>query len=121
LVTTRSGNRPNGSTLPPPATAACRAGWGTGATWDRAGCERAIPEFWLWGWCCGAARRKSGRITFSSPTFVHRAEDDLRVLTGLLLDERRDLGDLVDRQVHPAGDVQEHALGALDRDVVEQR
>ena len=51
----------------------------------------------------------------------HGAEDDVRVLVRRLLDQRRGLVDLVQRQVGAAGDVDQHAARAVDRDVLEQR
>src|SRR3989442_10090470 len=50
-----------------------------------------------------------------------RAEDDVGVLVGRLLDDARRLLDLVQRQVGAAGEVDQDALGALDGGVVEQR
>ena len=53
--------------------------------------------------------------------FVHGAEDDLGVVPRRLLDHAGDARHLVDRQVVPAGDVQENPLRAMDRDVVQER
>ena len=51
----------------------------------------------------------------------HRAEDDVGVLVGGFLDDARRLLDLVDGQVRAPGEVDQDALGALDRGVVQQR
>ena len=50
-----------------------------------------------------------------------RAEDDVGVLVRRLLDDRRRLAHLDQRQVGAAGDVDDHAARALDRRVLEQR
>src|SRR5881398_3559444 len=51
---------------------------------------------------------------------VHGPEDDLGLLTRRVLDDVGDLGDLAERQVLAAGDVDQYARRAGDRDVVEQ-
>ena len=52
---------------------------------------------------------------------VAGAEDDLGVVAHRVVDDLVDLGGLAEREVVAAGDVDEHAGGAGDRDVVEQR
>ena len=51
----------------------------------------------------------------------HRAPDDLRVLGDRLLHDVRGLVHLLQRQVRPAGHVDQHRLRAVDRAVLQQR
>ena len=51
----------------------------------------------------------------------HGAEDDVGVFVRRLLDDRRGLADFDEREVRAAGDVDDHAAGAADRRVLEQR
>src|SRR5690606_15962694 len=52
---------------------------------------------------------------------VDGPEDDLGLVTGFFLDNRRYRRDLVNGEVHAAGDIDEHPSRAADRDVVEER
>src|SRR6266545_2155080 len=49
------------------------------------------------------------------------AEDDVRLLVRRLLDDTRGLLDLVQRQVRPAGEIDQDAAGVVDGGLVEQR
>ncbi len=51
---------------------------------------------------------------------VHRAEDDLRVVTDRVVNDFVDLMNFAQRKVGAASDVDEHARRAGDTDVVEQ-
>ena len=52
---------------------------------------------------------------------MHGAEDDLGLVADLVLDHARNPRHLVDGEVRAARDVDQHALRAPDRDVLEQR
>ena len=52
---------------------------------------------------------------------VHGAEDNLGFVARGVVNRFADLRDLTERQVFTAGDVDQHACRAGDRDVVEQR
>ena len=51
----------------------------------------------------------------------HRAEDDVGIVVRFLLNHRRRLVDLVQTEIRPAGNVDQHAARALNRDILEQR
>ena len=68
------------------------------------------------------ARRDHGDLDRSGhPVVVDAAELDLGLRVGGLLNDRRRLVDLVERQVRPSRDVDQNAARAFDRRVFQQR
>ena len=63
-----------------------------------------------------------GYLDFVFHAFVdNRTEDDLGIVACFLLNNARDLGYLVNGQIHAPGDVDEDTLGPGDGDLVQER
>ncbi len=56
---------------------------------------------------------------FRHAAVVNRTKDDLRLIAGSILDHGADGVHLVDGQVHPPGDVDQHTRRAPDVQIVE--